>query len=112
VVIILGALLGLITLLARRSLWRVVTRAVALVLLLTVTASAAVVLAGPRWPWVAAAVVLLVASGITWKTVRWARAVHAVAIARLLWFGWQWVMDVRDARTWARTGRTLPPPSS
>jgi hypothetical protein len=70
------------------------------------------VLAGPRWPLIAAAVVLLVAAGVTWKTVRWARAVHAVAIGRLVWFGWQWVMDVRDAHAWARSGRSLPPSSS
>lgn len=111
-VIVLGAALGLITLLARRSLWRAVTRAAALLLLLTVAASAAMVLAGPRWPWIAASVVLLVAAGATWKAVRWARAVHAVAIGRLLWFVWQRVMDVRDARAWARTGRSLPPSSS
>ncbi len=111
-VILLAAALGLITLLARRSLWRVVTRVAAVVLLFTVVASAAMVLAGPHWPWVAAAVVLLVAAGIAWKTVRWARAVHPVAVARLVWFGWQWVMDVRDARAWARTGHSLPPPPS
>jgi hypothetical protein len=112
VVIVLGAALGLITLLARRSLWRIVTRAAAFVLLLTVAASAAMLLAGPRWPWIAAAVVLLVALGVTWKTVRWARAVHAVAIGRLVWIGWHWAMDIRDGRAWARTGHSLPPPSS
>ena len=111
-VIVLGAVLGLITLLARRSLWRAVTRAAALLLLLAVIASAAMVLAGPRWPWIATAVILLLAVAVIWKTVRWARAVHAVAIGRLIWFGWQWVMDVRDARALGRTGHPLPPPSS
>lgn len=110
--IVLGAVLGLITLLARRALWRAVTRAAVILLLLTVIASAAMVLAGPRWPWIAAGVVLLVAVGVTWKTVRWARAVHAVAVGRLIWFGWQWVMDVRDARAWRRTGHSLPPRST
>jgi hypothetical protein len=111
-VIVLGAALGLITLLARRSLWRVATRAAVLLLLVTIVAGSAMVLAGPRWPWIAAAVVLLVASGVTWKAVRWARAVHVVAIGKLVWFGWQWVMDVRDAHAWARSDRSLPPPSS
>jgi hypothetical protein len=111
-VIVLGAALGLITLLARRSLWRVVIHTAVVLFLVTIMASAAMVLAGPRWPWIAAAVVLLVAGLVTWKTVRWARAVHAIAIGRLVWFGWQWVMDVRDARAWARSGRSLPPPSS
>jgi Ca2+/Na+ antiporter len=112
VVIVLGAVLGLVALLARRSLWRVVMRTAAFVLVLTIAACAAMLLAGPRWPWIAAAVVLLVALGVTWTTVRWARAVHAVAIARLVWIGWHWVMDIRDGRAWARTGHPLPPPSS
>jgi Ca2+/Na+ antiporter len=112
VVIIVGAALGLIALLARRSLWRAVSRAVVVLLLFTVVASVAVLVAGSRWPWVAASVVLLVTLGVTWKTVRWARAVNAVGIARLVWFGWQWIMDVRDSRAWARTSRPLPPHSS
>jgi hypothetical protein len=112
VVIIVGAALGLIALLVRRSLWRAVSRAVVVLLLFTVVASVAVLVAGSRWPWVAASVVLLVTLGVTWKTVRWARAVNAVGIARLVWFGWQWIMDVRDSRAWARTSRPLPPHSS
>jgi len=111
VVIVAGAALGLIVLLARRSLWRTVTRALALLLVLTLVAGAAMLVAGPRWPWVAASIVVLVTLGIGWKVVRWARAVHAVAIARLAWFGWEWVMDVRDARASARARRPLPPPS-
>jgi hypothetical protein len=112
VVIVVGALVGLITLLARRSLMRAVTRTVLLFSLLMLVAGAAMLIAGPRWPWVAASVVVLVAVGIGWKTVRWARSVHAVAIARLAWFGWQRVMDVRDAYAWARSHRSLPPTSS
>jgi hypothetical protein len=112
VVIVVGAVLGLITLLARRSLVRAITRTVLFFALLMLAAGAAMLVAGPRWPWVAAAVVLLVGVGAGWKTVRWARSVHAVAIARLAWFGWHWVMDVRDAYAWARSHRSLPPTSS
>jgi hypothetical protein len=112
VLIVVGAVLGLLTLVARRSLWRAVTHAAIALLLVTIVASAAMLMAGPRWPWIAASVVPLVAVGVTWKSVRWARAVHAIAIGRLVWFGWQWVVDVRDARAWARSGDPLPPPSS
>ena len=109
--IIVGAALGLIAVLARRSLWRAVTRVGVVLLLATLVASAAMLVAGPRWPWVALSGVLLVTAGDTWKTLRWTRAVHAVAIARLLWFGWQWVMEAR-ARAWTRATRPLPPSSS
>jgi hypothetical protein len=112
VVIAAGAVLGLVVLLARRSLWRAVARAAAVLLVLTVVASVAIVVAGPRWPLVAASIVLLVMLGVTWKTVRWARALNAVGIARLVWYGWQWIMEVRDSRAWARTSRPLPPRSS
>jgi hypothetical protein len=112
VVIVVGAALGLIVLLARRSLWRAVTRAAVVLLLLAVVASAAILAAGPRWPWVAASVSLLVMLAVTWKTVRWARAVNVIGIARLVWFGWQRIMDIRDSRAWARTSRPIPPRSS
>jgi hypothetical protein len=112
VVIVFGAVVGLITLLARRSLWRAFTRTVILLLLLTIGAAAAVLIAGPHWPWVAASLVLLAVVGVGWKTVRWARSVHAVAIARLAWLGWNVVIDARDTWAWARAHRPVPPTSS
>jgi hypothetical protein len=112
VVIVVGAVVGLVTLLARRSLLRAITRTLLLFALLMLVAGAAMLIAGPRWPWVAASVVLLVVVGVGWKTVRWARSVHAVAIARLAWLGWNVVMDVRDTRAWARAHRPVPPTSS
>jgi hypothetical protein len=112
VVIVVGAVLGLLALLARRSLWRLLTRTVVVLFLLAVVAGAAMLIAGPHWPSVVASVVLLVLLGMGWKVVRWARAVHAVAVARLAWWAWNWLIDVRDARAWARAHRPLPPTST
>lgn len=110
-VIVVGAVLGLLGLLARRSLWRALTRTAFFLFILMLLAGAAMLVAGPHWPWVAASVVLAVLAGIAWKTVRWARAVHAVAIVRLVWLAWNWLIEVRDARAWARARRPLPPTS-
>ena len=111
-VIVVGAVLGLIALLARRSLLRAIARTAVLFALLMLVGGAALLIAGPHWPWVAASVVLLVVGAVAWKTVRWARSVHAVALARLAWYGWHWLIDARDAYAWARSHRTLPPTSS
>jgi hypothetical protein len=111
-VLILAAVLGLVALLLRRSLWRAVMRGTLFLILFTVGVIVAIVMAGPHWPWIVVATVLLVAAGLTWSVVRWARAVHAVSIARAIWFGWQAVVDVWDARAVARTRRALPPRST
>jgi Ca2+/Na+ antiporter len=109
--LILAAVLGLVGLLCRRSLWRAVMHGTVFLILLTVGVVFAIALAGPHWPWIAVAAVLLVAAVLTWKMFHWARAVHAVSIARAVWFGWQFVIDIWDARAVARASRPLPPRS-
>jgi asparagine N-glycosylation enzyme membrane subunit Stt3 len=110
--LILAAAFALVSFLLRRSLWRAVMRGTLFVTLLTVGIVVAVVMAGQHWPWIAAATVLLLTAGATWRVVRWAHAVRAMRTARVVWFGWQLFVDIWDARAVARSSRPLPPRST
>lgn len=111
-VVIVAAVLGLVGLLLRRSLLRAAIRGILFLLVVGAGVITAIVTAGPHWPWIAVAAALLLSAGLSWKLVCWARAVHAVTIAKVVWFGWQWVVDIWDARAVARASGRLPPRST
>jgi hypothetical protein len=110
--LILAAAVALVGFLLRRSLWRAVMRGTLFLTLLSVGVILAVVMAGQHWPLIAAATVLLLTAGLTWRVVSWAHAVRAVRTARVVWFGWQLFVDLWDARAVARSSRPLPPRST